>query len=85
MSMLTELMLSAGLDRRTADVDVVYAGAVLLVTAEGRCIIKVFPPEEDAIGPDVTNSQPTSVQVLLPPQRLTPSVISLVSLLTLWA
>ena len=44
-----------------------YAGAVLVVTAEGKCIIKVFPPEEDTEeGRDATtNGQPTTNQVPL--------------------
>ncbi len=43
-----------------------HAGAVLMVTAEGKCHIKVFLPEEaEAAGADATNGQPTIAQVLL--------------------
>lgn len=44
--------------------DVGIAGAVLVVTAEGRCIIKVFPAEEEAEGSDAIDGQPSSAQVL---------------------
>ncbi len=44
------------------------AGAVLMVTAEGKCIIKVFPPEEDAEGPEATDGQTSCAQVLRLPR-----------------
>ena len=44
--------------------DVEHAGAVLVVTAEGKCIIKVFPPgEEETEGPDASDGKPSPAQV----------------------
>jgi len=39
-----------------------------MVTAEGKCIIKVFPPEEDAEGPEATDGQTSCAQVLRLPR-----------------